>query len=222
LEEFSPRGGEVGWQEARASYAEVLNAELSFYASKNSWLEDLAERGDSHAFRGGDEHVNFRVSEKETRIYKITHSDQFGCCVKFDYFDEGLTGRHFIAKGNEDPWFYLKRWWLLNTLFDYETRLEAIVPPAREGWLPRICVSQPYVEGGNSSERDLDKAFERYGYIKVSDGAYYSPAYGVLMSDAFPRNVRIHEGVPVPFDVIASHPSHEAGTWIFREFLNKL
>ncbi|PQJ29315.1 hypothetical protein BSZ32_13000 [Rubritalea profundi] len=58
------------------------------------------------SFFGGDEHINFCIEGEEHRIYKITHSDNFGCDVVFDPIDSELTGRNFIARGNDDPFFY--------------------------------------------------------------------------------------------------------------------
>jgi hypothetical protein len=53
-----------------------------------------------------------------------------------------------------------------------------------------------------------------FGFKEVSRGAYYSPERDILLTDAFPRNVRIWEGIPVPFDAIAIKPDEEMKRWL--------
>ena len=207
----------LGWQEARESYRDAL-AELtwSVCTSPEAGELDHLYRGDLVAFIGGDEHINIHFEKEnagDDRVYKITHSDQFGCGVLFDEH-ESTMGRHFIAQGNDDPYFYLRRWELLNSISEYQTHFEGIIAPEREGWLPRICVSQPYVAGGTPSQCDITAALSDYDFYEVSGGAYFSPSRAILLTDAFPRNVRIWKGVPVLFDAIASEPEEEVVAWM--------
>ncbi|WP_129589749.1 hypothetical protein [Rubritalea profundi] len=56
-----------------------------------------------------------------------------------------------------------------------------------------------------------------YGYHFVSSGAYYNRNHDILLTDAFPRNVRLVDGKPIPFDAIASIPTAEAKAWILKK-----
>lgn len=169
------------------------------------------------SFFGGDEHINFCLEGEDHRIHKITHSDNFGCDVVFDPIDSDLTGRNFIARGNDDPFFYFSRWQLLNQISHYKTRFEGIIAPEREGWLPRICISQPYAGDVTPSQSQITESLANYGYQLVSSGSYYNRNHDILLTDAFPRNVRLIDGNPIPFDAIASIPNAEAKAWILKK-----
>lgn len=99
----------------------------------------------------------------------------------------------------------------------YKTQFEGIIAPEREGWLPRICISQPYAGDATPSQRQITTALADYLYLEVSDGAYYSADHDILLTDAFPRNIRLVDGMPIPFDAIASTPSEEARQWILNK-----
>ena len=86
--------------------------------------------------------------------------------------------------------------------------------PEREGYFPRICVSQPYLEGPSPTQIQISKALLDFGYYEVSAGAYYSTTTEVLLTDTFPRNVRIHGGLPALFDSVASRPTGAIKKWL--------
>ncbi len=205
----------LGWKEARESYSEALTSLARRFPItselEKDWLIDL------DAFVGGDEHINIRIERRPGRIYKITKADQFGCGVLFDPHDIELTGFNFLAQGNDDPFIYLKRWELLNSIGDYQTRFEGFVAPERDGWMPRICVSQPVLTDPVPTQKDITDALIPYGYHEVSLGAYYSMESGILLSDSFPRNVRLQDGNPALFDSIATIPQEKARKWLINK-----
>jgi hypothetical protein len=106
---------------------------------------------------------------------------------------------------------------LLNRIGDYQTTLEGVIAPEREGWMPRFCMSQPFVEGETPSELKIREAFESCEFFHVSAGAYYSPGEDVLLTDAFPRNVRLLGGAPIPFDAVASIPAPVERAWLEKK-----
>ncbi len=202
----------LGWQEARENYRQSLTSLAERYPISLKIAEGLV--ANLEAFVGGDEHINIRIANEPERIFKITKADQFGCDVLFDPHDPELTGRNFLARGNDDPWFYLERWRLLNSIGEYHTRFEGLVAPERNGWLPRICVSQPVLIEKNPTQKEISDSLEPFGFHEVSLGAYYSSESNILLSDAFPRNVRIHQGIPALFDAIASTPPPSVVKWL--------
>jgi hypothetical protein len=202
----------LGWQEARESYRLSLEAHYHDFQIPESLASELVSGID--AFVGGDEHINIRIESDPNRVFKVTKSDQFGCDVLFDPHDTELTGHHFLARGNDDPFIYLKRWQLLNSIGDYETRFEGFLAPERPGWLPRICVSQPVLTDPVPTQAQITAALQTFGYREVSHGAYFSTESGILLSDTFPRNVRIQNGNPALFDSIPTLPGDSALDWL--------
>ncbi len=194
-----PGHSEINWQESRRRCGDVLGAFVE-KSEKNIRLTALL-KGEKHIV-GGDEHHIVRVSSEHQRIYKVTHGDNFGCRSYFSPVDPELIG-HFFGETNADPFFYLKRWVLLNCISEYQTRFEGFMPSEKPGWLPRICVSQPELPGSNPEPQEIREALAKYGFREVSTHAFYQPGMRLLLTDAAPRNVRIVDGVPVPFDAIA-------------------
>ncbi|MEO6788038.1 MAG: hypothetical protein ABI318_18080 [Chthoniobacteraceae bacterium] len=204
-----PGYSEINWQESRKRCGEVLS-KFSLRSEKSRRIADLLE-GQPHKV-GGDEHHIVRVSSDPCRVYKVTHGDNFGCRSYFSPVDPELAG-HLHGETNADPFFYLERWGLLNSLGEYQTRFEGIIPPEKEGWLPRICVSQPQLPGTNPTPQEIREALAKYEFREISIGAFYQPTINVLLTDAVPRNVRIVEGLPIPFDAIAQLPSERVRDW---------
>jgi hypothetical protein len=163
-------------------------------------------------FVGGDEHHVIRVSSDADRVFKLTHGDNFGCRSYFSPVDPELIG-HFHGETNADPFFYLTRWGLLNSISGYQTRFEGFVHSERPGWLPRICVSQPVLPGENPTPAQIREALAKYGFREISTAAFFQPEIRVLLTDAAPRNVRIVDGIPIPFDAIAQIPSGKLLNW---------
>ncbi len=163
---------------------------------------------------GGDEHLLLRSDDEPTRIFKTTYADSFGCRTTFDPIDHEGSGRHFLATLNDDPRFYIRRWIILNGLGGHLTRYEGILPPEKPHWAPRICISQPWIDGPTPGLADIERAMRAYGYLPVSEHAYFQPTTKVLLTDAAPRNVRLWEDGPIPFDAIAEIASPEIEEWI--------
>lgn len=211
LERTMPSGPPVDWQEARRRNIDALE-ELSQADGKTDGLIALLDGVEYEV--GGDEHLLFRVDSQPNRIFKATYGDNFGCWCVFDPIDLEITGKHFNATGNPDVRFYLKRWILLNSLGGYKTRFEGILPPEKPHWLPRICISQPWLDGGNPGLDTISRLMQKAGFIEVSRDAFYLPASGILLTDTAPRNVRIYEDGLIPFDAIAEVATDEVIRWI--------
>lgn len=164
--------------------------------------------------RGGDEHQIYSISVTRDRFYKSTYGENYGCSTYFSSIDPELTGKNFHGQSQSDPILYLKRWFFLNLLGDYQTRYEGILLPDREGHLPKICVSQEALRIDNPDLYLIEKAFKQNDYLKVSEDAFIHMPTGILLTDAAPRNVRLKEGEPVPFDAIAQIPTSPILHWI--------
>ena len=214
-----PSGARIDRQESRRRYRDVL-LELS----RSDRHRRLLKRFERCAYDiCGVEHQLFQFEDEPGRIYKATYQYSFGCHSAFDPIDPELTGKHFNATLCDDPRFYLRRWILLNELGDYKTRFEGILPPERARWMPRICVSQPWLPGTNPSARDISHLMAATGFVEVSRDAFYLPEAHVLLTDCAPRNVRISAGKVIPFDAIAEIPSAEVSRWLAEKnpLLNK-
>ncbi|MFZ0435300.1 MAG: hypothetical protein WAL87_04940 [Chthoniobacterales bacterium] len=211
LEGLHHGGTPLDWQEPRQRRGDAL-ASLLIGCSKSLRLPSLLE-GTEYEI-GGDEHHLVHVVDQSERVYKITHSDSFGCFSQFLPSDPELTGRHFYATVNEDPLLYIRRWMLLNTLGEYQTRYEGLLWPQVGLLVPRICVSQPFLESENPSESEIATSLAQYAYQRISVDTYLNMETNILLADAAPRNVRIINGVPVPFDAIASFATPEILRWV--------
>jgi len=209
------RGGpKIDWPESRKRCAEILE-ELALGCEKSA---ALGKRLDGASFiKGGDEHLLARHSaDGETpRVYKLTYGENFGCFSRFFPKDPELTGRHFFAEGNADPFFYLGRWVYLNSITHYQTRYEGILPPLQGGVLPLICVSQPELPKENPSPWEIERALARFGYLRISHETFIEKNSGILLTDVAPRNVRIVDGIPALFDVLAQKASDQIRRWAF-------
>lgn len=206
-----PSGPHLDWTETRQRNIEALEG-LSQADGKTDRLIDLLDGAEYE--EGGDEHILFRVDSEPNRIFKATYGDNFGCYSKFDPIDPELTGRNFNATGNPQVGFYLKRWILLNSLGGYKTRFEGILPPEKPHWLPRICISQPWLDGSNPDSETISRLMRNAGFLEVSKEAYYLQDSGILLTDTAPRNVRISAGSAIPFDAIAEIAADEVVRWI--------
>lgn len=215
LERSMPSGPPLDWSETRRWHIETLK-ELSQADGKTERLIDLLDGAEYE--EGGDEHILFRVDVHPDRIFKATYGDNFGCYSKFDPIDAELTGRNFYATGNPDIGFYLKRWILLNSLGGYKTRFEGVLPPEKPNWLPRICISQPWLDGRNPGSGTISRLMRNAGFLEVSKEAYYLRDSGILLTDTASRNVRISEGSAIPFDAIAEIAADEVVHWIKTRF----
>jgi hypothetical protein len=211
LERTLPSGPHLDRAENRRRHIETLKV-LSQTDDKTDRLLHLLDRVEYE--EGGDEHMLFRVDSEPGRIYKATFGDNFGCRSNFDRLDLELTGKHFNASGNEDSIYYFRRWVILNALGGFKTRFEGILPPEQPHWLPRVCISQPWLDGGNPNEAAISQAMTNAGFLEISRGAFFLDEARILMTDAAPRNVRILEGRAIPFDAIAEIADEDVVYWI--------
>lgn len=215
LEGLMPSDPDLDWKESRQWNCKVLQ-ELFQSDDKTDRLINLLDGAEYE--EGGDEHLLIRVDEQPSRIYKITYGDNFGCYSKFDPIDPELTGKNFNATGNSCAKFYIKRWILLNSIGGYKTRFEGILPPEKPGWLPRICISQPWLDGSNPDSNTISLLMPRAGFIEISKESFYHRDSKILLTDVAPRNARIATNHIIPFDAIAEIASQEVVGWIETKF----
>lgn len=195
---------------SRTRHAEVLaSVSISFPSAQL-----LAERLKAAEYKvGGDEHYLVRIDTEKERVFKITYGDAFGCFPEFLRSDPEEKDRHFYASINDDPIFYLRRWMLLNTLSGFQTVFEGFLPPEHPLKLPRICMSQPVLISENPTRSEIQSHLAIYGFRRISEDTYLHGGTHILLTDAAPRNVRIIDGIPVPFDAIASIASPVVIAW---------
>ena len=213
LGEFLQGDAQVDWQEDRKRCADLLRG-LAADCEKSFSLNKRLREGVTETETGGSEHLIIRFDAEPDRIFKTTFGDNLGCRSDFFSHDPELTGKHFHATGNADPFFYLQRWVYLNSISDYQTRYEGVLAPERAGHLPRICVSQPFIERiRDPNEQEIEQALLRYGYRKISADAFLNDENEILLTDAAPRNVGIERGIPTPFDAIAEMAPKRVLEW---------
>jgi hypothetical protein len=102
---------------------------------------------------------------------------------------------------------------LLNSMSSFRTRFEGLLPAELPQRVPRICVSQPLVPGNNPERAAIATSLSLHGFEKISEDAYLHLETGILLTDAAPRNVRIVDGRPVPFDAIAMLATDAVVEW---------
>ncbi len=174
----------------------------------------LAEIFDGKEYEiGGDEHHLIRFDEDPSQIFKVTHSDSFGCYAWHSPADPERTGRHFFGSVNENPAAYIRRWTLLNALGEYQTQFVGLLQPAERGRLPRICMSQPYVDAPLPELETIKQGMASIEFQEISRDTFLRTDDRILLSDAAPRNVREVEGVLVLFDVVAQIASDPVLEW---------
>lgn len=85
--------------------------------------------------------------------------------TRFFRDDPEMMGRHFIPEVNINPLFYLTRWMILNSLTNYRTRFEGILPQGNL-LVPRFCVSQLILdkEIRTPDPALIRKTFMTYGF----------------------------------------------------------
>lgn len=210
LERLHGGGPSIDWAQPRARCAEILEVFRGGHQPSEA-LASLLEGADYEV--GGDEHHLVRHEIRRDRVYKLTHSGLFGCYSYFSPSDPELTGKHFHGSGNEDPVFYLRRWMLLNSISSFRSRFEGLLPAEAPQRVPRICVSQPLVPGKNPERSAIVTSLSLHGFERISEDAYLHRQTEILLTDAAPRNVRIVDGNPVPFDAIAMMATDAVIEW---------
>lgn len=206
-------GAPVDWGRLGARCSEIL---FEFHETHEGSLELTRHLQGAQYEVGGDEHHLVEVSDQPERLFKLTHSDCFGCYPYFSMFDPDLMGKHFHATCNDDPIFYARRWMILNFIGGFRTRFEGVIPPQDRMKVPRICISQPQLGGGNPDRSRICQGLSEYGFEAVSEDAFIHFGTGILLTDAAPRNVRIVNGVTVPFDAIATIANDRTLKWALQ------
>jgi len=211
LDRIHGGGARIHWRQPRERCAEVLG----IFRAGHEPSAKLATSLEGVDFEvGGDEHHLVRVDDQPERVFKLTHSDIFGCRPYFSPHDTDLTGKNFHGTGNDSPAFYLQRWMLLNFVSDFRTRFEGVLPQQVGLHLPRICVSQPQITARNPERSAIRGSMAKFGFRRISEDAFLQSSTAILLTDAAPRNVRVVAGEPVPFDAIAMLATEEVLRWV--------
>ena len=66
----------------------------------------------------------------------------------------------------------------------------------------------------NPSAQEVVQALGAFGFREICPNTFYSEEDDLLLTDAAPRNVRVIEGIPVPFDAIAEVATGDTLRWI--------
>jgi hypothetical protein len=69
----------------------------------------------------------------------------------------------------------------------------------------------------NPTYQAIVKGFREIDFIEISENSYYRIDDNILLGDAAPRNVRFEDGIIVPFDAVAEHPSERARQWCINK-----
>jgi hypothetical protein len=96
-----------------------------------------------------------------------------------------------------------------NRIFSDDVQLEWIAP------VPQglsIVTSQPFIEGRDATQDEIESFMARKGFKKVGQGAYYGTGENLLIHDLMPRNVKVD-----PLGRI--HPIDAAITRVTLEFV---
>jgi len=214
LERLCENGSFLYWPESRQRQSDLFARLLESESFPEN--ESLIQRFSGQPYVvGGDEHHLIYLPDSPERIFKITHSDSFGCVSRFFCEDADLNGKHFIPGVNTNPVFYLTRWMILNSLTEYRTKFEGILPPQGNLMVPRLCVSQLILakEYRNPDADLIRKAFLGHGFKRIAQDAFIN-SVGIVLSDAAPRNVGIVGGNPIPFDALAEFAAPAVLDWL--------
>ena len=63
------------------------------------------------------------------------------------------------------------------------------------------------------TEDQVKHALAKYGFTRICTEAFLHGDSGILLTDLHPRNIRIVDGEPVPFDAIAQFASERVLEW---------
>ncbi|MEO8614096.1 MAG: hypothetical protein ABI600_03065 [Luteolibacter sp.] len=217
---------EIGWKAFEEKCCEYLLARLAGTpADAESKFKVTRELHHQVDFEGGDEHhLALSANEEARRVFKWTYGNNFGLLLKVYEIDPQGMNQNVISSGNPDPCYYLRRWIILKNIGPPVTRFEGLLPPdfLNGERLPRLSISQRMLPPENPSYQEIINAFHKIGFIEVAENAYYRENDNILLGDAAPRNVRIVNGVIIPFDAVAEQPSGNAKEWCGNEARKRL
>lgn len=177
--------------------------------SLREWANRLGLLLDAENFvgrltRGGQEHDFYRDGE---RVFKVTRNGVFGLSpgIELALVSSARDARRFHL-WEATPLEYLERLHLQNLLVPGLNSLEGII--IQPGDEMAIVTSQPRFEIVPVSTHEIDTWFASFGFIKITEAAYYRAEDNLGVFDAHDKNlVRAGEDVLVPFDVIPCHPA---------------
>ena len=187
---------------ARSGRVEAEQRRLIQWAQENGKLGTSGRLPPVFA-RGGEHQVYF---QKHTRRYlKATLPDrQKGYGIALGSLTRGAT-----------PSEYLDRLDLQNQIFHDDIRLERVVT---NNGKPIIITSQPAIKGDAPLQVALDELMTVKGYEKLSAGAYYDEASGLLIFDLFPRNaIQAADGQVYPIDPVIQRITPDFGEFLRAE-----
>jgi hypothetical protein len=146
--------------------------------------------------RGGEHCVTFNPVRQ--RVLKSTRPD-----LNHGF---GITeGRDPSATPSE----YLDRLLTQNRIFSDDVQLEWIALVAQG---ISIVTSQPFIEGRDATQDEIESFMARKGFKKVGQGAFYHTGEDLLIHDLMSRNVKVD-----PLGRI--HPIDAAITRVAPEFV---
>lgn len=136
------------------------------------------------------------------RWFKITLANKAGFVLDARDAVVGVAG-NFEAR-LATPLEYLERLRLANEKFADGIRFLGVID-ASDGW--RLVISQPNVQGGPPTPKDVLQFFRWHKFQAVNDKTYYRAMDNLLVGDAHTGNLKkLPNGSIVPFDVLLSQP----------------
>lgn len=150
----------------------------------------------------------------EHGVYYDSTTDRY---VKFTRPDKHQG--YGIALGSQvhgaSPSEYLDRLALHNELFNDDVRLEGVrtIP----GGKLSIVTSQPRIAGEPATPAEIDALMAEKGFERLTSGAYLDRQRGLLVYDAFSRNV-VHtvDGLIAPIDAVVQRISPDFADFLIR------
>ena len=153
------------------------------------------------------------LSKLADRAAKGNEHDVFIFSKRENPFVIRLTKRDMFGMPHRTPGEYIDRWRLSNAAFpDTEVSLLGYTENGRGNGV--ILTSQRYFEGSKRTQKAIDAAFGKLGYLPMSKffPSYGNPTTGVEIHDAHPDNVIFDKaGNPIPFDVLLNDPQNYFG-----------
>ena len=149
----------------------------------------------------GSEHL-VHIDQDTMRVIRSTRHDRHkGYGISLGSHTHGAT-----------PAEYLDRLHLQNQLFADDIKFEYLVN--KQG-CPIIVTSQPFIDGPNPSQEELNGIMQVKGFEQFIDGAYYKASLGLLVYDLIPRNAKKNlDGSVYPFDPVLQRIDSEFAAFL--------
>ena len=149
----------------------------------------------------GSEHL-VHIDRDNMRVYRSTRHDRHkGYGISLGSHTHGAT-----------PAEYLDRLAIQNQLFSDDIQFEYLVN--KPGGLI-IVTSQPFIDGPNPTQTELNGVMAFKGFEQFIDGAYYKASLGLLVYDLIPRNAKLaSDGRACPFDPVIQRIDSEFAAFL--------